>query len=182
MEVAIKIIPKTETEGYEIHEDLINNELQVLQDISHPKIFEIQELLHDERFYFIISELVSNGNLLDYIIERRKNELGPMQEEDAKHIARQLFISLDYLHGKNIAHRDIKPSNILVSNKYQNVFIIDFNVSRRFDKEQSNMHTCTGIVQFSAPEMFNRDRDKPYTEKIDIWSAGIILYMMLTGV
>lgn len=59
----------------------------------------VHELLYDDHFYFIVSDLMAHGNLLDYIVYRRKNYLGPMAESDVKFIARQLFRFLEYLHG-----------------------------------------------------------------------------------
>lgn len=76
-------------------------------------------------------------------------------------------------------HRDIKPSNLLVRQSDNRVFIIDFNVARKHDPSKEVMKTNTGVVQFSAPEMF---ASQPYTNKVDIWSAGIILYLMLGGI
>lgn len=64
-------MPMKATEGYEIHEDLIDNELKTVQEISHPNMIEIHELLYDDQFYFIVSDLIKSGNLLDYIIYRR---------------------------------------------------------------------------------------------------------------
>ena len=77
-----------------------------------------------------------------------------------------------------IVHRDIKPSNVIVRKSDNRLFIIDFNVARKHDPEKETMKSNTGVVQFSAPEMFTSE---PYTNKVDIWSAGIILYMMLGG-
>ena len=78
-----------------------------------------------------------------------------------------------------MAHRDIKPQNLLVT-KFNRVYILDFNVSskKKHALEQFKMMTKTGTVAFSAPEIFTQ---KDYNEKVDIWSAGIVLYMMLTG-
>ena len=97
---AIKIIPRTQIEGYDIHLDLIENELKTLQEIQHSNMIKVHELLFDDQFYFIVSDLLKNGNLLDYIIYRRENSLGPLEEEDAKHVARQLFSFFQFLHSK----------------------------------------------------------------------------------
>jgi len=97
--------------------------------------------------------------------------------------ARKLFVQilkgLEYLHSQEIVHRDIKPANLLVRKSDDHLFIIDFNVARKHDPKTQVMKSNTGIVQFSAPEMFTSE---PYTNKVDIWSAGVILYMMLGGV
>lgn len=78
-----------------------------------------------------------------------------------------------------MAHRDIKPQNLVVTDDAK-VILLDFNVSSQKQKEQENfkMMTKTGTVAFSAPEIFTQ---KFYNEKVDIWSAGVVLYMMLSG-
>ena len=85
-----------------------------------------------------------------------------------------------YLHRQNVAHRDIKPQNLLVTQSHH-VYIMDFNVSFQQEDEHAvrhQMRTKTGTVAFSAPEIFTQ---QVYDEKVDIWSAGIVLYMMLSG-
>ena len=76
-----------------------------------------------------------------------------------------------------MAHRDIKPQNLLVT-KDNKVYILDFNVSSKKKEDVFKMMTKTGTVAFSAPEIFTQ---QVYDEKVDIWSAGIVLYMMLIG-
>jgi serine/threonine protein kinase len=78
-----------------------------------------------------------------------------------------------------VAHRDIKPQNLVVT-KDLDVIALDFNVSFLKNKsvEEFKMMTKTGTVAFSAPEIFTQ---KFYNEKVDVWSAGTVLYMMLSG-
>lgn len=114
LKCAIKIIRKNRIAPHKILVDLMKNELQILEDTSHPHILRIYELLEDDSFYFVVSEFVRFGELYDYIVKRGDSDVGPMTEKEVKIVARQIFYALNYMHQKNIAHRDIKPENILI--------------------------------------------------------------------
>ena len=86
------------------------------------------------------------------------------------------------MHSKQIVHRDVKPDNLLIEGETDRVVLIDFNVSRVYDPARDRMTDVTGIVQYTAPEMYDPQTQlRGYTEKIDVWSAGIVLYMMISG-
>ena len=114
LKCAIKIIRKDKIEAHQILKDLIRGELQVLEELSHPNIMRIYEILDDEKFYFIVSEFIRYGELYDYIVQRSESALGPMSEQEVISVAKQLFYALNYMHVQGIAHRDIKPENILI--------------------------------------------------------------------
>ena len=82
--------------------------------MDHPNILKVFELLHDDKYYFIVSEYMKYGELYDFIVKK-----GSIAENEVKHIVKQLFMAINYLHQQNIVHRDIKPENILISNKDQ---------------------------------------------------------------
>ena len=85
-----------------------------------------------------------------------------------------------YCHARNVVHRDLKPENLLLSNTSQNatIKVIDFGTSRRFNRAESeNMTQKFGTPYYIAPEVLARS----YTEKCDVWSCGVILYILLCG-
>ena len=90
----------------------------------------------------------------------------------------QLFSALEYLHSKQISHRDIKPENFMLYRKNDMTCIkmIDFGLSKDFS-ENNVMHTMSGSPYYIAPEVFLQK----YDMKIDIWSMGVVLYIMLSG-
>lgn len=82
------------------------------------------------------------------------------------------------MHDLGVCHRDIKPSNILVLKEEDKIKITDFNISKLCKNKSQQMMTHTGTEAYSAPEMLS---NTPYTNKIDMWSVGCVLYTMLAG-
>jgi serine/threonine protein kinase len=85
----------------------------VLEDISHPNIVYIFEILEDKDRYFIISELIKHGELYDYA--KKRNKTGDrFDENEIKIISEEILLALNHIHHKNLLHRDLKPQNILM--------------------------------------------------------------------
>ena len=106
---------KQKVHEHKILKDLMMGELQVLEDTSHPNVMRIYELLHDDNFYFIVSEFIRYGELFDFITQRSQSHLGSLTEQETKHIIKQLLYALNYMHYQGIVHRDIKPGNMLLA-------------------------------------------------------------------
>ena len=88
----------------------------------------------------------------------------------------QVFSAVNYLHKKGYIHRDLKPENICLEEN-QVIKIIDFGTARKFTKGKK-LRQVIGTPFYMAPEIFN---EKKYNEKADIWSLGIVMYILLTG-
>ena len=115
---------------------------------------------------------MSGGGLFDSLIQN----VGFTENASAS-IIKQVLSAVSFLHSRNIAHRDIKPDNILFeSNDALNVKLLDFGNSRQMGKNEA-MRGVYGTAYYVAPEVLQGD----YDEKCDIWSIGIILYMLLSG-
>lgn len=167
-ERACKILKKSEQDI-----DKFFLEVEILAKLSHPNIMQIYEFYEDNKNFYIISELCKGGELYDMIIKR-----GSMTEYETAIIMKQLLSAICYSHKNNVVHRDLKPENILLDDKNDTLLIklIDFGGARYYhkDKKMSKLH---GTPYYIAPEVLSAN----YDEKCDIWSCGVILYILLCG-
>jgi len=126
---------------------------------------------------YLVMELATGGQLFERIAERQH-----YTETNAKEVMRQLCTAIDYFHSLGIVHRDLKPENLLLLNRSDtNIKVTDFGFSRIFDNlltEKQMMTTICGSAGYLAPEIINGDG---YDSKVDMWSAGVILYVLLSG-
>lgn len=123
----------------------------------------------------MVTEFVDGGELFTEI-----RKLCGLSEQLAANIMRQLLSAIEYCHKRGIVHRDLKPENILIEktdNKNElNIKVIDFGTATAFEPN-SVLRKAIGTICYMAPEVFNMN----YNEKCDIWSCGIILYILLSG-
>jgi serine/threonine protein kinase len=155
--------------------------MRELIDFSHLNIIKCYEIISDGDIVYIIMEYCNCGDFSSLLIGR------PMSENWTKYYFKQIIDGLKFLHDKNIIHRDIKPKNILLSNNRKTVKICDFGFAKKIDYVYGNnmgsgslkkIATVCGSPLYMAPEIY---QNNGYTESVDIWSLGIILYEMLTG-
>jgi calcium-dependent protein kinase len=168
---AIKIINKYKLHSEESRTKVIN-EVLVLRKLDHPHIVKIFEFYEDEFNLYVVMELCRGGELLDMIIK-----IGSMNEADASHFMQQVFSAVFYMHSSGIVHRDLKLENMLLDNSQsRNIKIVDFGTACEFVHGKKLSQTI-GTVNYIAPEIFK----KKYDEKCDMWSCGVIMYILLTG-
>jgi calcium-dependent protein kinase len=168
-ERAIKILKKTEQD-----EENFFLEVNILSKLTHPNIMHIYEFYEDKVNYYIVSELCKGGELFEIITEK-----GYFRESEASPLMHQLMSAICYCHQNKIVHRDLKPENILLEDKDINnpvIKLIDWGGARYFSKHKK-MSKVNGTPYYIAPEVLN----ETYDEKCDIWSAGVIFYIMLCG-
>ena len=154
-------------------------EIELLIKTDHPNIIKLYEVFEDDRFIYLIMEKCNGGELFDrIIIHIQSNKM--YTEKDAAKIFQQLISAIVYCHDNGIVHRDLKPENLLYINEGDEINnpikVIDFGLSRNFDPK-SKMNTKVGTAYYVAPEVLEGN----YTEKCDVWSAGVILYILLSG-
>ena len=170
---AIKLIKKSLIDA-NLGKEGVMAEFKLLKTLDHPNILRVFEAYEDTSYIYIVTELLTGGELFDMLLQEEK-----FDEEKAAEIARQALVALSYCHASKLAHRDLKPQNLLIESKEGKMFIklIDFGLSKFFDKD-TIFKEALGTPLFMAPEIL---KQQPYSYKVDIWSLGIMVFMMLTG-
>ncbi|KAK8404722.1 hypothetical protein O3P69_007759 [Scylla paramamosain] len=168
--VAIKIIDKKALKG---KEDSLENEIKVLRRLTHPNIVQLLETFEDKHKVYLVMELVTGGELFDRIVEK-----GSYTEKDAADLIRQVLEAVDYMHEQGVVHRDLKPENLLYFSQDEDskIMISDFGLSKMEDS--GIMATACGTPGYVAPEVLAQ---KPYGKAVDVWSIGVIAYILLCG-
>ncbi|KAH8256471.1 hypothetical protein KR032_009426, partial [Drosophila birchii] len=182
---AVKIIDKKALKG---KEESLENEIRVLRRFSanhfdgkcpngrrltHPNIVQLLETYEDKSKVYLVMELVTGGELFDRIVEK-----GSYTEKDASHLIRQILEAVDYMHEQGVVHRDLKPENLLYYSAEDDskIMISDFGLSKMEDS--GIMATACGTPGYVAPEVLAQ---KPYGKAVDVWSIGVISYILLCG-
>jgi len=151
-------------------------EVEILSKLDHPNILKIYEIFEDARRYYMVTEACEKGELFDYLIQSQR-----LTEHVTAHIMLQMLSAVCFCHEKNIVHRDLKPENLLIDSIAANgevtIKVIDFGTSTLFTGGAQKMRARLGTPYYIAPEVLNME----YDEKCDLWSCGVILYILLSG-
>ena len=156
-------------------------EIAILRTLDHMNILKIYEFYQDEKCFYLINEYCNEGDLFEKI------QQGPLNEYSVCYIIKQILSAIDYCHDNNILHRDLKLESILIESidnviikneniELYNIKISDFSSARSFRKNK-NLSKKVGTPYYIAPEVLNRN----YNEKCDIWSIGVLMFMLLSG-
>ena len=176
--VAIKSFNKNikSKNGINMDMDKVLYEINLMKKLNHQNITKILETFEDDQFYFIIMEYINGGNLFSYVKKRRK-----LSEKVAKFLFRQIILGIKHIHSNLIVHRDIKLENILIDMN-NNIKICDFGIGIILSSENQILHSHCGTPVYIAPEIITSTKDKGYKGfPVDIYSAGIVLYIMVSG-
>ncbi|HLB44983.1 MAG TPA: protein kinase, partial [Candidatus Limnocylindrales bacterium] len=148
-------------------------EAQSAAALSHPNVVNVFDYGMEAGDPFIVMEMLDGGDLAAVIKER-----GALELLAAARIGQQIFEALDAAHGRGIVHRDIKPTNVLLT-RAGRVKVADFGIARAFSEAQLTMPgTTLGSVHYFSPE---QARGEMVTSASDVYSAGLVLFEMLTG-
>ena len=198
---ALKVISKNKLDdSLSISE--IEKEVMILKRIDHPNIVKVFETFSDEDNFYIVYELCSEGTLLEKLEKLQFS----INETLVKRLMSQILSAVAYLHSQNIIHGDLKLENIMIDSlltrhssfttsvlkdlrensndfsKFKNsrefeVKLIDFGCSKIFSKRNKHFIDTIGTIFYLAPEVIKNN----YTAKCDVWSCGVIMYLLLCG-
>ncbi|KAG1051209.1 hypothetical protein G6F43_006565 [Rhizopus delemar] len=174
--VAIKIIPKSRLIDNDYTQKAVKREIAIMKLIKHPNIISLIDVidLSDSSNLYLIMEYVQGGELFEYLVSQ-----GKLSEREARKYFQQIITTLDYCHRHLICHRDLKPENLLIDAE-KNIKIADFGMAS-LQPPGSLLETSCGSPHYASPEVVNASGVAYDGPTSDIWSCGIILYVMLSG-
>ncbi|KAL1553772.1 CBL-interacting serine/threonine-protein kinase 6 [Salvia divinorum] len=171
--VAMKIVGKEKVIKVGMM-DQVKREISVMKMMHHPNIVELHEVMASKSKIYFAMEYVRGGELF------AKISRGRLKEEVARGYFQQLISAIDFCHSRSVYHRDLKPENLLLDEE-GNLKVTDFGLSAFSDhlRQDGLLHTTCGTPAYVAPEVIGK---KGYDgAKADIWSCGVILYVLLAG-
>ncbi|KAG8936116.1 Protein kinase [Tulasnella sp. 418] len=168
--VAMKFISKAKINAMKMR-TRVSREVEYLRKLRHPHIIKLYEVISTPTDIIMVIEY-AGGELFNYIVEH-----GKMSESAARRFFQQIMTAISYSHALKIVHRDLKPENVLLDENL-NVKIVDFGLSNIMT-DGDFLKTSCGSPNYAAPEVIS---GKLYAgPEIDVWSCGVILYVMLCG-
>ncbi len=154
-------------------------EINILVHVDHPNIIKLYDIFESKHSYYLVMEECKGGELFDKIVEHIQSKT-MYTEKHAAEILLQIMSAIEYCHNNGICHRDLKPENILYLNEGSEngnpIKLIDFGLSQLIYPDKK-LNSKVGTAYYVSPEILKG----VYTEKCDIWSAGVILYILLSG-
>jgi calcium/calmodulin-dependent protein kinase I len=168
--VAIKVIDKKMVED----PASLENEINIMKKVNHPSVVQMKAVFDTKEKLYIVLELMEGGELYDRIVKRKR-----FNEADAAFVTRQIFEALAYLHDVGVVHRDLKLENLLLVSKNEDdlrIKLADFGLSKLYAGRV--MQTACGTPFYVAPDVL---LGGGYGPSVDCWSAGVLLYVLLSG-
>ncbi|KAG8491873.1 hypothetical protein CXB51_015183 [Gossypium anomalum] len=152
-------------------EETVHREVEIMQHLSgHQGVVTLQAVYEEPDCFHLVMELCSGGRLIDQMAE------GQYSEQRAANIFKDVMLVIKYCHEMGVVHRDIKPENILLTTSGK-IKLADFGLAMRISNGQT-LSGLAGSPAYVAPEVLLGN----YSEKVDIWSAGVLLHALLVGV
>jgi Ca2+-binding EF-hand superfamily protein len=171
--VAIKIMKKSTMDSSDL--ELVRTEIEILKICQHPNIIRLYNVFENAEYMYIIMEYCSGGDLFSYL--EKRNFILP--EKRACNIIHKMATAVYYMHSFGVAHRDLKPENVLMTSTEEDsdIRILDFGLSKILGPYEK-CDEPYGTLTYCAPEIIV---DEPYSKAVDLWSLGIMTYLMVSG-
>ena len=149
-------------------EETVHREVEIMQHLSgHPLVVTLHAVYEESDCFHLVMELCSGGRLVDQMVK--------CSEQRAANVFKELMLVISYCHEMGVVHRDVKPENILLTGGGK-IQLADFGLAMRIAKGQT-LSGLAGSPAYVAPEVISES----YSEKVDVWSAGVLLYALLSG-
>ncbi|KAJ3669455.1 hypothetical protein LUZ60_011405 [Juncus effusus] len=162
----------------EKHSARVHDEVEIMQHISgHHGVVNLKEVLESKDKCHLVMELCEGGSMSDAM--KKAGSRRCSSEKHAAALMKELISTLKYLHEMGVAHRDIKPNNILFTKSGQ-MKLADFGLAARVGEGRS-LSGCVGTPYYMAPEILDDEEGGTYDQNVDIWSAGVLLHLLLVG-
>ena len=171
--VAIKIMKKSSMDSSDL--ELVRTEIEILKICQHPNIIRLYNVFENADYMYIIMEYCSGGDLFSYLENRNFR----LSEKRASTIIHKMSTAVYYMHSFGVAHRDLKPENVLMTSDDDDgdIRILDFGLSKILGPYEK-CDEPYGTLTYCAPEIII---DEPYSKAVDLWSLGIMTYLMVSG-
>mmetsp|Transcript_63560 Transcript_63560/g.207283 ORF Transcript_63560/g.207283 Transcript_63560/m.207283 type:complete len:533 (-) Transcript_63560:437-2035(-) len=186
-----KVAIKKMAMSSEKREAAFRKEIQIMKSLDHPNICKLYETYEDWYSMSLVMEYCEGGDLYQAIADRQALGEPGLDEPFAAHVVLQVAEAMKYAHGRGIVHRDLKPENICFFGADRSlgsqVKVVDWGISSINGKNHygalKRMHTHCGTLVYSAPEVHKRSdaKGRGYTAACDVWSLGVVTYVMLCG-
>jgi len=173
---AVKYLQKT-VKGQNIPRSSLDNEIEILKSLSHPNIVQLYETMEDPTAIYLVLELVSGADLFDIA-----DCLGTLRPASVAALLHPLLTALSYLHSRGVIHHDIKPENIIIDYTQNTLKLTDFGSAKLSTKAQEG--AFGGTLNYMAPEVLMNMRGAHHVcgQAVDVWSVGIVAYLLISGV
>lgn len=175
-ERALKVIPRSKITR---RIERFINEVNALKKLDHPNVIRLYEVYETVTDVILVQELCKGGELM-----KRFESYDTINEHKIANIFKQILQSIEYCHQNKVVHRDLKPENFMLTSEKDNakIKLIDFGLATRLSKKGhksavNGIKSRVGTIMFMAPEVIKQY----YTYKCDLWSAGVILYILVCG-
>ncbi|KAL2009996.1 hypothetical protein VTN00DRAFT_5803 [Thermoascus crustaceus] len=158
------------------HMEFVRYEVKLMSTLQHPNITCVRDMIAEDEHIFIVMDLAKGGELFNRIVHRTR-----FTEPEIRKLFSQLFSALKYLHDQNIVHRDVKPENIFCMDDGLSITLGDFGLATYVSPVVGYCDKLCGTPSYVAPEILEATEFRRYSFPVDVWSAGVLLYICLCG-